>query len=345
MNKVAIGMSGGVDSSVAAAVLTEQGYDVIGITMKLHSAHPADKECRNADDALQVARKLGIPHYIVDFTDEFERYVINYFISEYKNGRTPNPCTVCNKYLKFDALFKKAKELGASYAATGHYARIVQQDERFCLRRAADKNKDQTYFLYLLSEQQLSKTLMPLGEITKAQTREIADKLGLVIAKKKESQEICFVPDNDYAAFIEKRAGLSPRGDFIYNGKKVGEHKGIIHYTVGQRKGLELALGKPVYIIGIEPKTNIIYLGCEQARYGVELTASSLNFLPFDTLTEEMKCTAKIRYNAKDSACTVSPTESGVRVVFEQPQKAITPGQSIVFYKDDIVLGGGRINA
>ncbi|MCK9479298.1 MAG: tRNA 2-thiouridine(34) synthase MnmA [Firmicutes bacterium] len=348
MSNVAIGMSGGVDSSVAAALLVQQGHNVIGVTMKLHNAQLPDNDCcnsRQAADALQVAKKIGIPHHVVDFTDEFHRYVVDYFINEYKRGKTPNPCAVCNRLIKFDALFEKAKTLGADYIATGHYAKIVRQGGRFCLQRAADEKKDQTYFLYSLSQLQLSKSIMPLGQITKNQTREIANNLGLATAKSKESQEICFIPDNDYAAFIERKAGISPHGDFIYNGEIVGKHRGVIHYTVGQRKGLGLALGEPVYVTKIDPKANKIHLGTEKERYGTELFASSLNFMPFEELEKEIKCTAKIRYNAKDSACTVRPVENGVHVIFEQPQKAITPGQSIVFYHNDIVLGGGRIDA
>lgn len=348
MNNVVVGMSGGVDSSVAAALLKQQGYNVIGVTMKLHKAEHTDEGCCsvfNAKDALLVAENIGIPHYVMDFTKEFEQLVIDYFVSEYKRGRTPNPCTACNSFIKFDALLKKAKALGADYVATGHYAKVTSGNGRYLLQRGLDEKKDQTYFLYTLSQHQLSHTLMPLADVTKEQTRQIARQLGLKTAKKKESQEICFIPDNDYAAFIEKRAGASPCGDFIFNGKKVGTHKGIIHYTVGQRKGLGIALGEPVYIIKIEPETNNIYLGSEVGRLGSELTASRLNFIPFDQLTEKIHCTAKIRYNANDSKCVVTPIKGGVHVLFEQPQKAITPGQSVVFYDNDTVLGGGIIDA
>lgn len=347
MNSVVVGMSGGVDSSVAAALLKQQGYNVIGVTMKLHNAEHTDASCCsvfNAKDALCVAEKLGIPHYVIDFTKEFEKFVIDYFIREYKRGRTPNPCTACNHFIKFDALLEKARTLGANYVATGHYAKITEKGGRYLLQRAADTKKDQTYFLYSLSQYQLSHTLMPLADVTKEQTREIAQKLGLKTAKKKESQEICFVTDNDYASFIEERAGKSPAGDFIYNGERVGTHKGIIHYTVGQRKGLGIALGQPVYITKIDTETNTIYLGSGEARKGSGLTASNMNFIPFDALTEEIRCTAKIRYNAKDSACVVTPAENGVRVVFDRPQNAVTPGQSVVFYDDNTVLGGGTID-
>jgi tRNA-specific 2-thiouridylase len=240
MNKVVVGMSGGVDSSVAAALLKEQGYDVIGVTMKLHNTFQADGGCCsvfNANDALRVAQKIGIPHYVMNFSDDFEKFVIDYFINEY-NGEDAQPMHRVQQIYKFDALLKKAKTFGADYVATGHYAKVTQKNGRYLLERAGDRKKDQTYFLYSLSQYQLAHILMPLSDITKEKTREIAENLGLVTAKKKDSQEICFVPDNDYASFIEKKAGLSERGSFIFNGKTVGEHKGIIHYTVGSAKAL-----------------------------------------------------------------------------------------------------------
>lgn len=348
MDKVVIGMSGGVDSSVAAALLKEQGYDVVGVTMKLHNTEQADEGCcsvSSANDALAVADKIGIPHYVMNFTEEFDKYVIDYFIDEYRKGKTPNPCTACNRYVKFDALLEKAKALGASHVATGHYAKISEKNGRYLLEKAADDKKDQTYFLYSMTQYQLAHTLMPLYGITKDKTREIAEKLGLNVAQKKDSQEICFVPDNDYASFIEKKAGLSPEGDFIFNGKKVGSHKGLIHYTVGQRKGLGIALGEPVYITKIDPITNKIYLGVEGSQLKSELTASGMSYIPFDNLTEPMRCSAKIRYNAKSAPCVVTPVENGVKVVFDLPQRAVTPGQSVVFYDNNMVLGGGTINA
>ncbi len=348
MRKVVIGMSGGVDSSVAALLLKEQGYDVIGVTMKLHNTEHADDGCcsvSSANDALAVAEKIGIPHYVMNFTDDFERHVIDYFVREYKSGRTPNPCTACNKYIKFNALLEKAKALGAEYVATGHYAKIEKENGRYLLRRAADMKKDQTYFLYQMTQYQLSHTLMPLFGITKDETRRLASSLGLKVADKKDSQEICFVTDNDYASFIEAREGASPQGDFVFRDRKVGTHKGIIHYTVGQRKGLGIALGESVYVTKIDPVANLVYLDTDEGRRKAELTASHISFIPFETLEQPIKCTAKIRYNAADKPCMVSPCENGVKVLFDEPQLAVTPGQSVVFYDKNTVLGGGIIDA
>lgn len=345
---VVIGMSGGVDSSVAAAILKEHGYNVIGVTMKLHETEQADGGCCSVSavsDALRVAHKIGIPHYVMNFTKEFKESVIDYFIEEYKSGRTPNPCTACNRYVKFEALLKKAHALGAKYVATGHYAKITQRDGRYLLEKAADDKKDQTYFLYNMTQYQLAHTLMPLYAITKERTRQIAKDLGLIVAEKKDSQEICFVPDNGYASFIEGISGKSPEGDFVFDGKVVGRHKGIIHYTVGQRKGLGIALGEPVYVTKIDPSSNRIYLGVEGSQLKDELTASNVNFIPFDTLSEPIGCSAKIRYNSKAAPCTVFPEGDGVRVVFDTPQRAPAPGQSVVFYNENLVLGGGTINA
>jgi len=343
--RVIIGMSGGVDSSVAAALLKEQGYDVIGVTMKLWDGEQTDEGCCSlsaVNDARRVADLLDIPYYVMNFEKEFNEFVIKNFIDEYKAGRTPNPCICCNKYVKFHALLNKAEALGADYVATGHYAKISEKDGIYYLQRAADEKKDQTYFLYDMNQNQLSKTLMPLYAVTKDKTREMARQLGLNVANKKDSQEICFVPDGDYASFIEGIAGKSPEGDFIdEEGNKIGTHKGIIHYTVGQRKGLGIALGYPAYVTKIDPITNKITIGAKGSQLGSALNASNITF----NLEGEMRCTAKIRYNTKDAPCTVYPTERGVRVVFDAMQSAITPGQAVVFYDGDTVIGGGIIDA
>ena len=342
-------MSGGVDSSVAAAVLLEQGYDVIGVTMKLWNGEQTDAGCCSlsaVNDARRVADKLNIPYYVMNFEADFTKYVINNFIDEYKNGRTPNPCIACNKYIKFDALLEKAKAIGADYVATGHYAKISNNNGVFSLERAADEKKDQTYFLYNMTQYQLAHTLMPLYDITKDTTREMAEKMGLAVANKPDSQEICFVPDGDYAKFIEQTAGKSPIGNFVdESGKIVGQHKGIIHYTVGQRKGLGIALNRPVYVTKIDTQTNTVILGGDGLQLSDTLTASNVTYIPFEKLDGSMKCTAKIRYNTKDAPCEIFPTDNGGRVVFDQPQRAITPGQAVVFYDGNIVLGGGIIDA
>ncbi len=342
-------MSGGVDSSVAAAVLLEQGYDVIGVTMKLWNGEQTDGGCCSlsaVNDARRVADKLNIPYYIMNFEADFNKYVINNFIDEYKNGRTPNPCIACNKYIKFDALLEKAKAIGADYVATGHYAKIANNNGIFSLERAADEKKDQTYFLYNMTQYQLAHTLMPLYDITKDKTREMAEKIGLAVANKPDSQEICFVPDGDYAKFIEETAGVSPVGNFVDEaGNVVGQHKGIIHYTVGQRKGLGIPLNRPVYVTKIDTQTNTVILGGDGMQLSNTLTASNVTYIPFEKLEGSIKCTAKIRYNTKDAPCEIFPTDNGVKVVFDHPQRAITPGQAVVFYKGNTVLGGGIIDA
>lgn len=349
MNKVVIGMSGGVDSSASAAILLEMGYDVIGVTMKLWDGVLPDGKCCSlsaADDAKKVADKLGIPFYVLDFTNDFNKYVIDNFTSEYLMGRTPNPCVMCNKYLKFDAMLQGAKKLGADYIATGHYAKIEEKNGRFLLKRCADTKKDQTYFLYTLTQEQLSHTIFPLYGVTKDETRDIAERLGLEVAKKRDSQEICFIPDGDYASFIAAKGGISQKGEFVTtDGKVVGEHSGIINYTIGQRKGLGIALNKPVYVTDIDVENNRVVLGDNDELFGTTLFAKDVNFIPFDELKGEMKCTAKVRYRTVDSPCTVTPVNGGVKVVFEQPQRAITKGQAVVFYDGDTVLGGGIIDA
>lgn len=354
--KVVIGMSGGVDSSVAAYILKEQGYDVIGITMQVW---PSDEEYEEREggccslsavnDARRVADKLDIPYYVMNFKEVFEKKVINYFIDEYIAGRTPNPCIACNRHIKFDELLKKALALGADYVATGHYAKVVKDEEtgRFILLRPEDKRKDQTYALYNLTQEQLSHTLMPLSEHTKDEIRKIAEEIGLPVAHKKDSEEICFIPDNDHGNFIKKWVPKKVKpGSFVdKSGKKLGTHKGIVYYTIGQRKGLGLALGKPVFVSEIIPETNTVVIGDEGEIFKTTLIAGDLNFIPFDKLEKEMKLAAKIRYNSKESPATIKPvSDDEVMVVFDIPQRAITKGQSVVFYDGDVVVGGGIIN-
>lgn len=358
--KVVIGMSGGVDSSVAAALLKQQGYEVIGLTMRLWdgeeiNGEAAESTCCShsaAEDARYVCYKLGIEHYVMDFRKEFEENVIDYFVGEYENGRTPNPCIACNKHLKFDAMLKKAELLGADYIATGHYARLAYDEStgRHLLKRARSIQKDQTYALYSLTQSQLSKTLMPLGQLeNKAETRAIAEELGLLTAKKPDSMEICFVPDKDYAAFINRRTQREmPCGDFVdTSGNVIGKHKGLIHYTIGQRKGLGMTFGKPMFVVDIKPESNSIVLGEKGSEFSSELFAEGLNFIPFEEPKTSFRVNAKVRYSAKEAPATVTVKDGVARVVFDVPQRAVTPGQAVVFYEcdGDNVIGGGIISS
>lgn len=352
--KVVLGMSGGVDSSVAAYILKEQGYEVIGITMQVW---PRDEEYEeleggccslsSVNDARRVADKLDIPFYVMNYKDIFEKKVINYFVEEYLAGRTPNPCIACNKYIKFDEFLNKAKMLGANYISTGHYAKIEKNEKtgRYELLRASDDKKDQTYVLYGLTQSQLQHTLMPLYGYSKVRVREIATEIGLSVANKPDSEEICFVPDNDYAEFIKKRVpGKIVEGNFMdLEGNILGRHKGIVHYTIGQRKGLGIAFGKPMFVSDILPERNIVILGDESEVFKDTLYAEDLNLIPFDVLEGEMKVTAKIRSTSKEANATITPYKNGVLVKFEVPQRAITKGQAVVFYDGNIVIGGGTI--
>jgi tRNA-specific 2-thiouridylase len=353
--KVMLGMSGGVDSSVAAAVLLEKGYDVIGATMKIWSGDEDSKLTEGGccslsavEDARSVADRLGIPYYVLNFEDVFEEKVINYFKDEYLEGKTPNPCIACNRYVKFDALLKKAVSMGIDYVATGHYAIIVYDEiaGRYLLKKSVSQKKDQTYALYNLTQQQLSRTLMPIGDYTKDQVREKAKELGLAVSSKPDSQEICFVEDNNYGRFIEENtnAKIVP-GNFVdARGRILGRHKGIIHYTVGQRKGLGIALGKPMYVVGLDLKNNNVILGDDNEVFSSSLIADDMNFIAIESLKAPAKVKAKIRYSAKEADAEIFPLDDGrVKVVFELPQRAITPGQSIVFYSEDTVVGGGVI--
>ncbi len=353
--KVVVGMSGGVDSSVAAYLLKEQGYDVIGVTMQIWQEEERVHQEENGgccgltavDDARRVASDLDIPYYVMNFKKEFKENVIDYFIDEYLHGRTPNPCIACNRYVKWESLLKRSMDIGADYIATGHYARIEKlANGRYTLKRAAGLLKDQTYALYNLTQEQLSRTLMPVGEFTKDEVREIAEKINLRVANKPDSQDICFVPDGDYAGFIEKTLDTElPIGNFVtLDGKVLGSHKGITHYTVGQRKGLGLALGYPAFVIEIRPETNEVVIGTNEDSMSYHVRANALNFMSIEDLTEPMRVFAKIRYNHKGAWCTIKKTaEDEVLCTFEEMQRAITPGQAVVFYDGDYVLGGGTI--
>ncbi len=332
-------MSGGKDSSVAAALLKDKGFEVIGIYMRIWE-HSKD------DDAKRVTDKLGIPHHVLDLRDVFQDMVISNFCEEYKEGRTPNPCIRCNKYIKFDALAKKAKELSADFMATGHYARIVRAKDRYVLEKGIDAKKDQSYFLYALTQEQLKYTLMPLGYLYKERVREIAKEKNLHVENSPESQEICFIPDNNYGEFVKKHVPEEIKPGPIVNkeGKVIGEHRGIIFYTIGQRKGMGISDKNPLYVIAIDKKNNTIRAGKEQELYTNELIAYNMNFISRKKLETPIKVKAKIRYLHQPSQAMVIPLNEGkVRVKFDSPQRAVTPGQAVVFYNGDEVIGGGTI--
>ncbi|MCX5749750.1 MAG: tRNA 2-thiouridine(34) synthase MnmA [Candidatus Saganbacteria bacterium] len=348
--KVLAAMSGGVDSSVAAALLKQKGYDVVGITLDIWPSRPGRfAGCCSAsavDDAKSVADKLGIPHYVLNFRDVFKEFVIDDFISQYSSGKTPNPCVRCNQYIKFDRLIKKADELGAEFVATGHYAMIKNVKKRWQLQRSPDKLKDQSYFLYPISQSAMPRILFPVGSITKTRTRQIARALGLKVADKKDSQEICFVEDNNYGRFLsENIEGISKPGPiFDTDGNRVGMHRGIAFYTIGQRRGIGLPFGKPFYVVSIDKDSNSIVVGDEKATFGKELFADNLVWTSIDAPAKPFNANAKIRYASEESPATVIPAADGkVLVKFKRPVKSITPGQSVVFYNKNIVLGGGII--
>lgn len=348
-------MSGGVDSSVAAYLLKEQGYDVIGVTMQIWQEDKEYEEREGGccslsavDDARRVADKIGIPFYVLNFRDSFKKNVIDYFIDEYMEGKTPNPCIACNKYLKFDELLKKAQGIGADYIATGHYAKIEEYNGRYILVKSDDDKKDQTYALYNMTQEQLAHTLMPCGEYTKDRIREIAKEIGLDVHNKKDSEEICFISDNNHGKYIsEAMPGKVKQGNFVdKDGNILGKHKGIVYYTIGQRKGLGLAMGRPVFVTDINPLTNEVVVGAEEDIFKTDLICKDINFIAFDNLDKSLELKAKIRYSAKPATATITPLENGkVRVSFKEKQRAITKGQSVVFYLDDLVVGGGIIES
>jgi tRNA-uridine 2-sulfurtransferase len=353
-----VGMSGGVDSSVAAALLIQQGYDVTGVTLKLWGSDDNIPEktltqsgCCSMDDvtdAKMTAFRLGIPHYVLNFKDLFRDRVVEYFINEYQQGKTPNPCIACNRYVKIGGLLPKALSMGFDYIATGHYAQILQNHTsgRFELHKGYSNDKDQSYVLYHFKQNQLAHTLFPLGELTKDQVRELAQKLALPTAGKKDSQEICFVPSRGYASFLDGYNNDPPVAGYFKDrkGNILGKHKGIAHYTIGQRKGLGIVSNGKLFVYAIEPETDTVYVGEEECLYRRTLNASECNFIAIPRLDGPMELQAKIRYNAQAAPGILSPLPDGrVRFDFKEPVRAVTPGQAAVFYEGDRVIGGGTI--
>ena len=354
--RVVVGMSGGVDSSVAALLLKQQGYDVTGVTMQIWQDEDSCRVQENGgccgtsavEDARRVADTIGIPYYVMNFRDIFKREVMDVFTNEYLQGRTPNPCILCNRYVKWEALLKRSLELGADYIATGHYARITElENGRFCIRNSVTAKKDQTYALYNLTQDQLRHTLMPVGDYEKEYVRKIAEEAGLPVANKPDSQEICFVPNDDYAAFIDRSAGsrVPGPGDFVNaNGDVIGRHLGITHYTIGQRRGLHLPMGHRVFVTQIRPDTNEVVIGENEELFTDLVICNHLNFMAVEDLNTPRRVKAKIRYNHEGEFCMIRKTdEDVVECLFERKVRAATPGQAIVFYEDDHVLGGGTI--
>lgn len=355
MKKAIIAMSGGVDSSVAAYLIKQAGYQCMGATMKLYE-DAQDYTCNektccslsDIEDARAVAASLDIPYYVFNFSEYFGEAVIKRFVDTYIAGGTPNPCIDCNRYIKFEKLLNRMYELDYDYVVTGHYARIVFDGDsgRYLLKKGLDENKDQSYVLYNLTQEQLSHTLFPLGEYHKVQIREIAGAQGFVNAKKRDSQDICFVKDGDYAKFIEEYCGMTfPEGDFVLeDGTVMGTHKGIIRYTIGQRKGLGLSLPEPLYVCAKDMEENKVILGANEKLFTTTFTAGDMNWISIPELSGELRCKAKIRYKQKEADATVTPLPKGeIQVVFDEPQRGITNGQAVVLYDGDVVIGGGTI--
>ncbi len=346
--KALIGMSGGVDSSVAAHLCIQRGYDCIGATMLLYTGQDGAPchAAQDIEDARAVCDRLQLPFHVLELSREFETQVMDDFVACYEAGLTPNPCIQCNRHLKFGTFLQEAQKLDCDYIVTGHYARIKKgENGRYLLCRAVDAVKDQSYFLYTLTQEQLAHTLFPLGELTKEEARHIAEEQGLINAKKRDSQDICFVPDGDYVAFLERwqKKNYSPGNYLDTGGKIVGTHKGAVAYTMGQRKGLGIALGAPVYVCSKDMNANTVTVGPEELLFHDTLLAKDVNWIAFDQLTAPLRLTAKARSRMKDVPATVYPAEGGIRVVFDEPQRALTPGQAVVFYDGDAVLGGGTI--
>lgn len=352
--RVVVGMSGGVDSSATAALLQEQGYDVIGITLKLwpqDCVNRAEDKCCGPQavmDARSVCHKLGIPYYLIDEAADFHKMVIEYFAAEYKAGRTPNPCVMCNQHLKFGNFIRKARQLGAEKIATGHFARVEKDGAtgRMLMKRGRDLRKDQSYFLFSLQQEQLARVIWPLGDKTKSDTREVARHCNLKTADKEESMEICFVPDRDYGRFLrDSKLVENQPGDMVdVQGNVLGQHEGVAFYTIGQRKGLGIATGKPMYVIELDPETNRVIVGDDSLLEQDEFVIDRCNWIPWETPPERFEATAKIRYNHPGAAATVTPLEGRrAHVKMHAMQRAVTPGQATVFYQDELVVGGGWI--
>lgn len=358
--KAIIAMSGGVDSSVAALLCKQQGFDCVGVTLALTNNEdrgiPQEKTCCSIDDvadARSVAFRLDMPFYVFNFKDAFRREVMDRFVAAYERGQTPNPCVDCNRYIKFEKLMRRGEEIGYPYVATGHYARVDQDPEtgRWLLKKGLDESKDQSYMLYSLTQWELSRLLLPLGELTKDQVRQLAEEHDFINARKRDSQDICFVPDGDYAAFIRRWESRRedpkdfPPGEFVgTEGQVYGEHKGIIHYTVGQRKGLGLSFPQPMYVCKIDPQNNQVVLGKQEELFAREAVAGDINLISVETLDQPMRVKARVRYRQKEQPATAYQIGADrLKVVFDEPQRAITPGQSLVLYDGDVVVGGGKI--
>ena len=351
--RVLLGMSGGVDSSVSAVLLQQQGYEVIGCTMKLWDpSDEGESSCCGSQaihDAKRICDQLGIPHYTINCKEEFKDKVVNTFIKEYQEARTPNPCIECNKYLKFGTFYKKARELECHYIATGHYATIEYSNkyQQYVLKKSKEEKKDQTYFLYTIPKEALAHIIFPLQNCeNKEETRKIAEQSNLFVAQKKDSQEICFIPNNNYQEFLVLYGkNKNKKGNIVLrNGDILGQHFGLTHYTIGQRKGLGISYQEPLYVLQLDKEKNEVIVGTEKELYQKELYAQEVNWLIGDHLERPIKCKAKIRYRAKEADAMIYPEADGIKVVFDVEQRAITSGQSVVFYEEDgIVLGGGKI--
>ena len=349
--RIVVAMSGGVDSATTAALLKEQGHEVIGVTMQLWDYGDAEGGCCSADevrDARKVADQIGISHYVVNYMDEFKEFIVEDFINKYMNGKTPSPCVLCNEHMKFKFLMKRSLELDADYLATGHYARVIynKKNNEYELVKALDSKKDQSYFLFTLNQYQLSKILFPLGDKTKEEVRLLADKFGLKVANKPDSQGICFITGSSYKEFLkDQNENDNKEGDIVdTSGNVIGTHQGIFSYTVGQRRGLGIAKGKPQYVVRIDPKRNRVVVGNEEDIYSNSLSVNNLSWINA-VAAKEMNISAKIRYRHKENDANLVLNNQNEAVVnFREPQRAVTPGQAIVFYKENKVLGGGWIN-